>query len=204
MVGLRFVALGLACALAVLVPTSPVRAEEKLKDEALSEEGWTKIFDGRSTEGFDVEGEAKVVDGALVLGSERTETKLTWKKRPTNFDLRFEFANEQGTVGQFEIETRDGAEKSSSGMLAVAGAADLPKWNLLVASVDCDPREEGSGSSTQLSASGAEKAFGSTFASLVRAEYEMGTPGELTVRWTVPAKYRLTLRNVYVRERPAL
>ncbi len=73
-----------------LVFTLPVSAaDEQPKPNTLTPkeiaEGWILLFDGETTFGWKIEGEAKVVDGALVLGGEKPTT--------ATFTTRFRYGN---------------------------------------------------------------------------------------------------------------
>jgi hypothetical protein len=76
----------LPCVAALLLAALPLWAAEEPKPNSLTPkeaaEGWVLLFDGQTTFGWNIEGEAKVQDGVLVLG----RTKATKAATTTAFD----------------------------------------------------------------------------------------------------------------------
>ena len=66
------------CLFLAFILTAPALADEKAKPNTLTpkeiSDGWMLLFDGETTFGWAVAGEAKVKDGALVLGGEKGAT----------------------------------------------------------------------------------------------------------------------------------
>ena len=82
--------------------TAPVFAEDKPKPNALTPkeiaEGWLLLYDGETTFGWNVEGDAKVKDGKLVIGGEK-KTILT----PTTRFFAGDLMMESEGVGELHI-----------------------------------------------------------------------------------------------------
>ncbi|MBP3957808.1 DUF1080 domain-containing protein [Gemmata sp. G18] len=72
-------------------------ADDKPKHNTLTDtekaDGWILLFDGKETEGWKVEGEAKVVDGVLVVGGDKP-AKLKTTDTFGKLELRFEYRTE--------------------------------------------------------------------------------------------------------------
>lgn len=69
--------LGLAFVGSVFAAKTDVNPVAGMLTTAQMEEGWIALFDGQTDFGWRVEGDAKVVDGKLVLGGEKTTTAET-------------------------------------------------------------------------------------------------------------------------------
>jgi hypothetical protein len=65
--------------------------------------GWALLFDGRTTDGWAVEGDAAVRDGLLVLGGDRPTTATT-AEAFDDFELRFQYRFEAGQEGLLGLE----------------------------------------------------------------------------------------------------
>ena len=70
--------------------TFPAFADEKAKPNSLTPkeiaEGWILLFDGETTFGWKVEGEATVKDGTLVVGGDKAARWL-YDARSEAFDI---------------------------------------------------------------------------------------------------------------------
>jgi hypothetical protein len=77
-----------------LVSTGLLAADDRPKHNTISDKekaaGWILLFDGKETKGWKVEGEAKVVDGVLVVGGNKP-AKIRTADTFGNLELRFEF-----------------------------------------------------------------------------------------------------------------
>jgi 3-keto-disaccharide hydrolase len=104
---------------AIALMAFPVFAEEKAKPNKLTPkeiaEGWILLFDGETTFGWKVEGEAKVEAGMLHLGGGENRASLTTRVKFAAFDLRLETAKGSG-AGEFVLDT--GTSKSVTGLPA--------------------------------------------------------------------------------------
>ncbi len=77
----------------------PCRAAEKTKPNSLTPkevtDGWLLLFDGETTFGWKLDGEAKVNDGVLLLGGEKPTTANMTMGFSSDFDLHFEYFPEK-------------------------------------------------------------------------------------------------------------
>lgn len=80
-----------------LVATCLLAADDKPKHNTLTDkekaDGWILLFDGNGTKGWKVEGQAKVVDGVLVVGGDKPATIKTVDTFGDR-ELRFEYRTE--------------------------------------------------------------------------------------------------------------
>ncbi len=85
----------------------PAWADEPAKPNTLTpkevEDGWILLFDGKTTFGWKIDGEAKVADGALILGGERPTVAS-----PTTQFGSFELRLESEGVAQLVLDTGTG------------------------------------------------------------------------------------------------
>src|SRR6516225_6138686 len=70
------------CAIVVVLVGAVARADEPAKPNQLTPkeiaDGWISLFDGETTFGWKIDGEAKVENGALILGgSKETRAEFT-------------------------------------------------------------------------------------------------------------------------------
>src|SRR6476659_6638493 len=76
---MRFASLLLVLLAVTFAP--PAFADEKAKPNTLTPkeiaDGWVLLFDGETTFGWKAEGDAKVKDGALVIGGDKATTVTT-------------------------------------------------------------------------------------------------------------------------------
>jgi hypothetical protein len=88
----------LISAAAVLLMLLQVHAADEAKPNTLTPreiaDGWLLLFDGESTFGWKIDGEAVVKDGTLVLGGDK-ETTATFATQFRECDLRFQYAGER-------------------------------------------------------------------------------------------------------------
>ena len=80
-----------------LVSTGLLAPDDRPKHNTLADKekaaGWILLFDGRETKGWKVEGEAKAVDGVLVVGGDKPATIKTVDTFGDR-ELRFEYRTE--------------------------------------------------------------------------------------------------------------
>ena len=99
----------LLCAILVLLSAEPLRAADEPKPNTLTPQeiadGWLLLFDGETTFGWSVTGEAKVAGGALVLGGEKGTTVTTttaFGPCELRFRADFERAGGELRLGEFK------------------------------------------------------------------------------------------------------
>jgi hypothetical protein len=73
-------------------------------------DGWTMLFDGETTKGWHIDGEATIEDGLLVLGGDRATT-ATSAGLLEDFELRCDYRFVAGQEGLLEMK-RDGSGSS--------------------------------------------------------------------------------------------
>ena len=98
--------------LAVLFVAGPAAADEPKPNTLTPREiadGWLLLFDGETTFGWQVEGDATVKDGALVLGG-RQATVATLTTKFVAYDLRME------TAGHGSVMFQSGAGRAGVGL----------------------------------------------------------------------------------------
>jgi hypothetical protein len=105
--------------LALVALAIPAFADDKPKPNTLTPkeiaDGWVLLFDGETTFGWKVEGEAKVKEGTLYLGGDGKTASLASRIKFASFDLRFETAKGSG-AGAIGLD--HGTSKSSTGLPA--------------------------------------------------------------------------------------
>jgi hypothetical protein len=89
--------------LCIFLPPARAADLEKVRPNTLTPqeiaEGWILLFDGETTFGWGVAGDAKVKDGQLILGGSKT-TAIATTARFSYYTLRFEF---QPPVGHSRV-----------------------------------------------------------------------------------------------------
>jgi hypothetical protein len=90
------------CTIILLLTAVSVRAAETSKPYSPTpkeiQDGWLLLFDGKTTFGWKIDGEAKVEQGALVLGGEK-ETTATTSTHFGTFACRLNARAEGGQAG---------------------------------------------------------------------------------------------------------
>jgi Domain of Unknown Function (DUF1080) len=86
--------------------------------------GWSLLFDGRTTDGWAVQGDAAVRDGLLVLGGDRPTTATT-AGAFDDFELRFQYRFEAGREGLLGLEVNGSGAHYGLGYLTPRPA----RWN---------------------------------------------------------------------------
>jgi hypothetical protein len=100
---------------AVLIVASPVLADDKLNTLTPKEieEGWILLFDGASTFGWEIDGDAEVKDGMLILGMTKKTTAYPTADFGPYYQLKVEWQGDgKATVGMsaFTLGKRFGAD----------------------------------------------------------------------------------------------
>jgi hypothetical protein len=111
------------CLCAVLLAAGPLRADDTPKPNTLTPkevaDGWLLLFDGETTFGWKIDGDAAAKDGALVLGGQKAAS-ATLTTRFGSFDLKLETA---GGVGS--VVFRSAGESAALGLTNQPTALDL-------------------------------------------------------------------------------
>src|SRR5215471_10082816 len=102
-----------AAVFGLLLAAAPALADDKPKPNTLTPkeiaDGWILLFDGETTFGWKIDGEAKVKDGALVLVGGAKEATSAWcATRFASYELQMEI-NGTGSVNMFA----DGSDYSA-------------------------------------------------------------------------------------------
>lgn len=87
---------GLAC---LLLDVAALTAQEAKRNTLTADEatqGWVLLFDGSTTSGWTSQGDAAVVDGALVIGGPRATRVSAIAPLGSNYELRLEYRTEGG------------------------------------------------------------------------------------------------------------
>jgi hypothetical protein len=124
----------LTCVAVLLLAALPLRAAEEPKSNTLTPkeiaEGWILLFDGESTFGWKVNGDARVENGTLVLGGQR-ETKATPTSRFSACDARLGYRVDNGAAKVF---FDSGSPRSGEGGFSLVGG----KGSVLTLHVEAD------------------------------------------------------------------
>jgi 3-keto-disaccharide hydrolase len=70
-----------------------VRGEDPPGREAIND-GWTSLFDGKSTAGWRIDGDHEITDGSLILGGSRTTRARILAPAGRGFEIRFHYRTE--------------------------------------------------------------------------------------------------------------
>jgi hypothetical protein len=166
----------------VVVATCLLAADDKPRHNTLTDkekaDGWILLFDGKETKGWKVEGEAKVVDGGLVVGGDKP-TKLKTADTFGDRELRFEYRTEGKKNDIFVTMVR----------VPLLGSMKDEKdvWNELTLTA------EGKSIRSEDKAPGGDKQ---------NLKITLGEePGNTPVDFEVPAGAKLYLRNVKLKMR---
>jgi hypothetical protein len=149
-------------------------AEDKPKSNALTQkeiaEGWILLFDGETTYGWKIDGDASVKDGVLVIGGAKKTTVS-----PTTRFFAGDFKME--SVGLAEVKLKSKSEESGFGLTNQPTAFEL---KLRV-------RKDGSDSGTSTNV-GADK--------VVRIQADAETDGPASLSIVVPAGGTLSIKSL--------
>jgi hypothetical protein len=111
--------------LVVLAPAEETPKKSLLTAKEIAE-GWLLLFDGETTFGWKIDGDARVEKGALILGPKRATTALVTTAF-NEFDLKAELSGQ----GTFSLRTQGAATRSS----AYTGSGSLKNpWQMEVQS----------------------------------------------------------------------
>jgi hypothetical protein len=145
-------------------------------------EGWVLLFDGETTRGWDIEGEAAVREGLLILGGSRVATASSTKSFEA-FELRFDYRFESGQEGRLEMQRHGSGSGYGLGQLTSRPQG----WSRAAytrgggaSSLQCEPLRK-------------------PLFQLVRLGpvHGAGEHGPITITFRVPfPEHRLTLRNI--------
>ena len=92
---------------------------EGVHDALTAEEiaaGWTLLFDGQTTKGWEFDGQAEIQDGLLILGGSRVTT-ATIKNPVDDFELHFEYRFASGSEGLMVLKREGSASDYGLGQL---------------------------------------------------------------------------------------
>lgn len=153
----------------------PAAADDKPKPNTLTPkeaaDGWLLLFDGETTFGWKIDGDAKVKDGVLLLGGGKATT-ATFTTRLGSYDLLVE-ADAGG--GSFEVISAMGS--SSVGLPNQPVRMDMK--------VRVEPGSSGVSQSVEV---GPDK--------VARMGLELTTDGPAVFRFTVPERTTLPIKSV--------
>jgi hypothetical protein len=145
-------------------------------------EGWLLLFDGKTTFGWKVDGEAKADKGALIIGGKRI-TAAALATRFNSFELSLECRCEGDEQARLVVKR---GLASTPTMLERAGNEG---WDKLTLRIEYDPAtqtEMNTMSYTPASGNGGSTGSGSS----------SGVSGAAALRFETPGGTRLLLRNV--------
>jgi hypothetical protein len=165
----------------LLLSAAGVHADERGKPNTLTvkeiADGWILLFDGKTTFGWKIQGEASIQDGALVLGGEKAG-RASLTTQLGNSELSLEF------VGQTQLVLDEGAKSSSWGL------GNPTSWQEAHAKIEFDPARSNTRVSIQAEASQNVNIFEA------KASFG-GNP--LALGFEVPAGGKVSLRNIKLR-----
>ena len=160
-----------------LLASGPAFADDKPKPNTLTPkeiaDGWLMLFDGETTFGWKIDGDAEVKDGALVLGKGK-KTAATPTTQFVAYDLRMETEG----VGKFQF--KDASSESAFGLLGQPTIVDLKV------------RVEAGGSDTSTTLS-----VGPDKVARITAEVSTSTPAAMTIQ--APAGGSLVIKSIKVK-----
>jgi Domain of Unknown Function (DUF1080) len=153
-------------------------------------DGWLLLFDGETTFGLKVGGDATVTGGELVLGGGKA---TTWTIPFAQFDLRLEFSNREGIGATNFVLDWGTKQRGTSSTTIITGFGKEPAWSTLHLTVEQDPAI----------VSGERTTAKSEFTSGKPGYYENATKyGQqvpAAIRFELPAGNKLAVRSVKLR-----
>jgi hypothetical protein len=180
------------CTALFVLPALPAPAADPPKPNTLtpqeSADGWLLLFDGETTFGWNVTGEAKVDDGVLVLGGDKeTTVKLSFGYFEAYWERRWEGKDQPRCV--LTAHGKKGGTPSTAGMgFSHATAAGKVQWAKEHWKVQADPT---------VTVSSDSRVNGSTESGMViDTTIKFAPDCRIAVDVTVPAGTKLFLRNV--------
>jgi hypothetical protein len=176
------------CVLILLLLSPALHGGEKINSLTPQEirDGWLLLFDGDSTFGWQIDGEATVEKGVLVLGGKKA-TQATFKSRFDSFDLRLACRSEGNEQAKLVLKRVGGEVIEDFGK----AAKNDQVWDWLSFQAEFDK-----GSSTQKTS----YSYGGHDGGVYFGGGKMsGLQGAVSIGFKVPASSRLLLRNVKLR-----
>ena len=166
----------------LLLSVFGVHADEQGKPNTLTRQeiadGWILLFDGKTTFGWQTEGEASVLEGALVLGGEQA-SRAACTTRFGSCELKLEF------LGQTQLVLDEGGRSSASW-----GLGNPTTWQAAHAKIEFDPTRSRTGVTINAEASRNPNIF--------EAKARFGR-NPVVLRFEVPISGKVSLRNVKLR-----
>jgi hypothetical protein len=108
------------------------RAADEAKPNTLTPkeiaDGWILLFDGETTFGWKIDGEAKVKDGVLVVGGTEAATASIATRFGMDFQLQFDFLN-SGTTCKLKGGIYNGRAKDIESNLRLAEGISDTQWH---------------------------------------------------------------------------
>lgn len=173
---------------------NPAQAQPNTLTKEEIADGWILGFDGTSTMGWSIQGDAKVVDGVLVLGGVRP-TRAQMPLLGRTFQLRLEYRAE-GKLSVIAWETRgpffSGSNSSST---LDRQSKDPAEWIEVIYTGEFDP-DTGMRSRKSQSRVLGEAAF------VARDGGATTASGEMRLSFEIPAGAKLHIRNVKLQMEP--
>jgi hypothetical protein len=167
----------------LLIAAAPAPGDDT-KPPALTDkevaDGWLLLFDGETTFGWKVDGDAKVKDGVLLLGGGQKETTATLTTRFASYELRMETAGGPGSVA---LHAADGGSLSAG----LSSQASVVRMTVVGGGTG--------GSSVQNTTSVGPDG-------LARTDLQIATSGPADLRFVVPAGGTLSIKSVKLRPDP--
>lgn len=184
-----------AMALVGWIVGNPAQAQPNTLTKEEITEGWILGFDGTSTMGWIIQGDAKVVDGVLVLGGARPTRVQAMPVLGRTFRLRLEYRTE-GKLSVIAWETRgpffSGSHSSSS---LDRQSKDPAEWIEVIHTGEFDPDTGMRSRKSQTRALG-EAAF------VARDGGATTASGDMRLSFEIPAGAKLHIRNVKLQMEP--
>jgi hypothetical protein len=180
----------LVCAALLLLAPASAFAQGAKANTLTAEEvrdGWLLLFDGKTPFGWDVEGEAAVENGTLVLGGKKT-TVATFNTQFSSFELRLESRCEGAENGKF-VATR--GNSSSFAHTLHRSPAGNPGWDTFRAEVVFDPATMSETNEIEFTSAG--------FANGGGKGSSKGVTGTVRLRIEAPKGARVFVRNIKLR-----
>jgi hypothetical protein len=176
----------------VVAAISPARA--RAQDNALTQEelaqGWSLLFDGKTTAGWEIQGDAAVADGVLVLGGNKVTRARAMPLLGRKFELRLEYRTERpGMPINVRWDTGGLLGSSSSSRSLDRQSKNAEEWIEIIYTGDVDPKTGIRSVNARFRALG-EAAFVAQNVTGTNAQ------GGTSVSFDVPPGTKLYLRNV--------
>jgi hypothetical protein len=181
----------LLAVLALLSAATLARAGDEDKANTLTAreiaDGWLLLFDGATTFGWDVEGEAAIDKGVLTVGGKKTST-LRLNTQFSDFELRLECRCEGDEDAK--LVTRRGPTVNAHSLRRSRPMIN-PKWDTLRLRITFDDPNGTETDELEYNTAAGDKIKGAGTTS--------GGSGPASIRLEVPRGTKLSLRNVKLR-----